>query len=81
MSEKDDGGTALPIQPIRMPNDEMDWGSSGMSLRDYFAAAALKGLLGDPDFDPVTVFKESKDQATARRCYAYADAMLEERKK
>jgi hypothetical protein len=44
-------------------------GSRGMSLRDYFAAHALNGILQDsyvPEF-------------VAERAYAIADAMLRER--
>ena len=47
---------------------------SGMSLRDYFATAAMQGYIASyPGLvDPGKV---------ARECYRYADAMLEERKK
>jgi hypothetical protein len=46
-------------------------GNNGMSLRDYFAAAALQGLLErDSGWAPETVAEVS---------YAFADAMLEER--
>ena len=59
-----DGGTAFPY-PVE--------GTSGMSLRDYFAASALAGLLASPDPtlpDPRGVAKIS---------YQFADAMLEAR--
>jgi len=45
----------------------------GMSLRDYFAAAALQGLLADPSNG-----WEAEEYAEAS--YAMADAMLEARK-
>lgn len=44
----------------------------GMTLRDYFAAAALSGLLGDPER-----YGTSKDFATD--AYDAADAMMEAR--
>jgi hypothetical protein len=44
----------------------------GMTLRDYFAAAALQGILANPiDVRPETVVKAS---------FEYADAMLAARK-
>lgn len=44
--------------------------NQGMSLRDYFAAAALSGILPGADYS-------TKDAATV--AYQYADAMLAER--
>lgn len=63
---KDDGGSAFP-QPHTKAEP-----SDGMSLRDYFAAAALS-----------MVVMSEKLEATDRAeiAYAVADAMLEERKK
>jgi hypothetical protein len=47
---------------------------TGLSIRDYFAAAALQGMLADLDMngepDPVAVI-----------AYNYADAMMAEREK
>ena len=51
-----------------------DWkshGHSGMTLRDYFAAKALQGLLTSDDIDA--------SYATAVLCYRMADAMLKAR--
>lgn len=51
---------------------------TGMSLRDYFAAAALQGILAmhaDPEVSPPS------DEKAARLAYAQADAMLREREK
>ena len=57
-----DGGTAFPWNPDR-PN--------GMSLRDYFAAAALTGLLAKSL--PGSPWHKSQ------LAYAFADAMIQER--
>ena len=62
-SADDDGSRAFPISA-----DEFF--DRGMFLRDYFAAAALTGLLASA---------ESGD--FARRAYAIADDMLAVRKK
>ena len=73
MSEQHDGGPAFPVkQPLS--SDAL-----GMTLRDYFAAAALSGMeltaeggMGDGKFfyGPVTI---------AKRAYDIADAMTKER--
>lgn len=46
----------------------------GMTLRDYFAAAALQGLIASP-VDDVT------HAQAAEEAFLYADAMLAERQK
>lgn len=60
MTNKDNGGPAFP----RMPGE-----SPGLSLRDYFAAKAMQGMLSDPTVacDGVRL---------ARIAYSHADAML-----
>jgi len=45
----------------------------GMTLRDYFASAALQGLIADPEL--------KNFEGIARLAYACADAMLAERTK
>ena len=64
---KETGGPAFPIPGAQM------WGNSGMSLRDYFAAKALQGLLADTNI-------KSSAEEFASRAYDVADAMLEARK-
>ena len=49
----------------------------GMDLRDYFAAAALPGLLSD---DGPWYPNETVGASVASACYVYADAMLKARK-
>mgnify|MGYP000937872141 CR=1 FL=1 len=55
-------------------------GEPGMSLRDYFAAKALQGLLANPgcDYTPMTATAQAQSVADA---YGLADAMLKERDK
>ncbi len=57
----------------------------GMTLRDYFAAAALQGFLGGPGMEVVTqaAKEEGFDEQTfiVRTAYQMADAMLAERDK
>ena len=44
----------------------------GMTLRDYFAAKAMQGILSDPNFS-------SPDDKLAEACYLIANAMLKAR--
>ena len=71
MSEKETGGPAFP-------NDwrDNDIGSTGMTLRDYFAAKAMQTLIGGKTASHLF---EGGYTATAISAYAMADEMLKER--
>lgn len=58
-----------PAFPTWIVDDSM---AHGMSLRDYFAAAALQGLLNESN-------NEFEDIAIAELSYSLADAMLKAR--
>lgn len=76
MSDKDDGGSAFPAQPIyqsRMGSEYIAHDQGGMSLRDWYAGMALQGLLAHAS-------GEDPHKAPSL-AYVLADAMLEERKK
>lgn len=49
MSTINNGGPAFPIPPCGTgdPRDGMSCGSDGMTLRDYFAAHAVTGILSN----------------------------------
>ena len=47
-----------------------------MTLRDYFAAIALQGIIASDDG-----YISVKDEVKAERAYSYADAMLKVRAK
>ena len=70
----EDGGSAYPSTSAceswqcRKP-------SSGMTLRDYFAAAALTGFLSNARFDETASF-----ETVAKHAFASADAMITVRK-
>lgn len=67
MSDKTDGGWAFP-----MADTDKTYGTNGMSLRDYFAAMVMQGVLaGDMPF--------KNNNHLAEIAYAAADAMLRER--
>jgi hypothetical protein len=65
-----DGGPAFPQPDTYPPNDQVQHGSPGMSLRDYFAGQALIRLISSA----------TDASAVATHAYAIADAMLEARK-
>lgn len=66
-TDKNNGGPAFPREDYQT-NDAP--GQRGMSLRDYFAAKALLGILHDAE-----LFWEG----AAPLAYQYADAMLKAR--
>ena len=70
-----DGGPAFPIGSGDM-RDPM-----GMSLRDYFAAAALTGMLADSGRTERFRDTHNMDEINASWAYELADAMLAEREK
>lgn len=81
MAEKrDDGGPAFP-RPMS--------GQLGMSLRDYFAGQALRGLVHDilieQHWEDVLLKQGLKVEEfpayCAHLCYVQADAMIAERSK
>ena len=71
--EMSDGGPAFPV-PNYVSSDGETFSSepSGMSLRDYFAAAAMQGMLADGESTPAKIL--------AAASYELADAMIEQRR-
>ena len=68
------GGDAFPTPGSCCGED------SGMTLRDYFAAAALPGALGNIAAGQNGVVESNDLSELAKAAYALADAMLEQRK-
>ena len=76
MSEINNGGPAFPeTRWDDHTRQEIQW--MGMSLRDYFAAKAMQGLLAQ---SRGTAFSSQLDSG-ASFAYEMADAMLKERNK
>ena len=74
MTKRDDGGPAFPA--LSMP------GGVGMSLRDYFAAAAIDRAATIEAIERVDFDSSTWDSARiAKLAYVIADAMLWERNK
>lgn len=78
----DNGGPAYPW--TYMDRDSMGQEVTreqgvGMSLRDYFAAAALQGYLAGRNINALDCSFYTCEKA-ASSCYGYADAMIAARK-
>ena len=82
----DDGGPAFPceLDGELPPNAEPEKlyaiprvRERGMSLRDYFAAAAMQALL----YESIKIEGDATTYRVARDAYRVADAMLAERAK
>jgi hypothetical protein len=66
-TQTDNGGPAFPVR--------MGCDIEGMTLRDYFATAAMQGICANLHCTPQVTFKE-----VSQRAYDQADAMLAARK-
>lgn len=80
MSTTNDGGPAFVVPDMCYPNGQVQIGTSGMTLRDYFATAAMTGLLADPE-DITGKPELTCAQSVAFYAYELADAMIERRGK
>jgi hypothetical protein len=90
MSTINDGGPAFPAGAVRKSRPAHDPGAdfrvtdvvqpsqAGMTLRDYFAAKALPGLMGR-NWSAHTGTDEELIEIWARSSYGVADAMLRAR--
>lgn len=59
------------------------WNDSGMTLRDYFAAQALVGILSNPNSFEIKnhdqmsdAFEETQGDLITETCYEFADEMI-----
>jgi len=75
---ENDGCAAFPHGDIEIGPNVAHWGERGMTLRDYFAAAALQGYLAS--FAGLEI-GSPQVAGIAESAYDYADAMLAERSK
>lgn len=85
MSKQNNGGPAFPVSTGDTTVGHQDgiqtWQFPGMTLRDYFVAKAMQGLLAHPECQAVGPGCESTTQRVVLEAYAMADAMLAERAK
>ncbi|EPC6088462.1 hypothetical protein [Citrobacter freundii] len=81
MSNKIRGGLAFPVPGYKYIDEQYYTrfvkATTGMQLRDYFAAKAMQGILANPgQLDNVT---DSATEWVAEDAYRVADAMLKAR--
>lgn len=90
MTTPKNGGPAFPAGIVRKSRPAHDPGAdfyvtdfteprnAGMTLRDYFAAKAMQGMLANPnqDYAPLTIRAQ---EAVVAGAYEMADAMLKAR--
>lgn len=83
MSEnRPDGGPAFSRPATLAPDGTTEWGMEpGMTLRDYFAAAALGRIGYRPGAEYADEERMRIMDRTAADCYRLADAMLRGRVK
>jgi len=76
VSKIDEGGAAFPLpKQVFGENIHLEYADKGITMRDYFAAAALQGLaVNAHNFDNMS------DKSIAENAYLIADAMIEARK-
>lgn len=77
MSEKPENPPAFPA-PNKPQGHQKHWvyeGTPGMTLRDYFAAAALQAIVSKPEC------RNHEATTIARDAYRLADSMLAERER
>lgn len=67
-----DGGPAFPIADTVHSNGQVQYGTNGMSLRDYFAGQVLAGISANPRED----YSETTREDKAVESYRQADAMI-----
>jgi len=81
---KSDGGCAFPViggnSQSFGPYGAGETVTAGMSLRDYFAAKAMQGLLGSLDITKPILW-DKKEISIPELSYMLSDAMLKEKNK
>lgn len=73
-NEIDDGGYAFPLPDTYHPNGQIEYGTLGMTLRDWFAGKALAVLLTDRSMTGTA-------EEFATEAFLIADQMIAVRKK
>lgn len=85
MMNKDNGGPAFPVEEnyCERTGGYTQYGSEGMTLRDYFAAKAMQGIFSGNGLGFMGFHSSHYDnvKGIARISYEIADAMLAERAK
>ena len=74
-----DGGTAFPVPDSHYANGQVQYGTSGMSLRAYIATHVMPAIIGlVTTADAAKYSPDDLQAATARAACGYADALIAE---
>ena len=73
MSNQNNGGPAFPVPDVYHPNGQVEFGTRGMSLRDWFAGQALIAI------PHIGCGSDLEPEQIAHDAYKIADAMLKAR--
>ena len=74
-----DGGTAFPVPDSHYANGQVQYGTSGMSLRAYIAAQAMPAIIGLMTLaDAAKYNPDDLQAAAARAACGYADKLIAE---
>lgn len=77
---KNTGGPAFPVSEVsNRHGDTIQYPSEGMTLRDYFAAKAMQGMICAASEQNADSTAPDLFSAIAMDSYSYADAMLKAR--
>ncbi len=79
MNARRDGWPAFPVPMVPFEGGFVSVEFTGISLRDYFAAKALQGMLASPYWSDNADGNEHNEMAAAGQAYRMADAMLKAR--
>lgn len=69
---------AFPILDYKSGTNSFEYKDTGMDLRDYFAAKAMQAKLSNPNYQQEILSKGQ--EWILKDIFAWADAMMEERK-
>ena len=92
MTKIKDGGSAFPsgVEEVKYPENggaitsiKMQPANKGMTLRDYFAAKAMQGLLSNKHMGDAALHGSAQEwlKEMSEAAYEFADAMLAERER
>jgi len=64
-----DDTPAFPVANEYYPNDQIQYGSNGMTLRQWYAGMALQGMVSNPEY-------QGNFAEMAESAFRFADAMV-----
>lgn len=79
MTDKPENPPAFPCIDNAGPNGQTIWRHDGMTLRDYFAAAALQGMITTSGAPFLMPDPHDIESLAANGAYKFADAMMKAR--